>query len=261
MMNQRMTVVIKSCDGYADLWAPESSFLRRYWPDCPYEIVLVTETKPLPADTVYSRVICTNDNGWSSSVLYALDQIDTPYVMLLLEDLWPDALIDTSAIERCLDIMEDNAVGFMQTEAHRFRAEPHPADGNYSVVPVGAPYRINASPGIWNIAFLRTILRTGETAWDFERLGSYRKESETMTVLCTNKPLFSYIQSCTGPGAVIGGKLTPDAVAFARNNGVSLDLNCRPVQTRYDRIKKLFKNKIYDLCPKLILAVQNLLKK
>ena len=50
MSNERLppdcTVVVAGCDKYADLLAPFSALWRKFWPDCPFETVLLTETVP-----------------------------------------------------------------------------------------------------------------------------------------------------------------------------------------------------------------------
>lgn len=40
------TVVINSCDGYADIRVAFLTLLDRYWPDRPWPLVLNTETLP-----------------------------------------------------------------------------------------------------------------------------------------------------------------------------------------------------------------------
>lgn len=40
------TVLVASCDKYADLLHPFSILWKKYWPDCPFETVLVTESQP-----------------------------------------------------------------------------------------------------------------------------------------------------------------------------------------------------------------------
>lgn len=252
-MSGRMTVVIKTCDLYSDLWVPMSDFLRLFWPDCPYEIVLVTETQELPPNTVFNRVIHTNDTRWSVSMLHMLDSLETPYFMLLLEDLWPSRTVITADIERCLDLMESENIGCVQLQPHNFRSDPLAADGNYSSIPYNVPYRVSASPGIWNASFLRSILLPEESPWEFERVGSYRQTSAAMPVLCANQPLFTPVAT----GAVIAGEWDPVAIDFADKSGVHLSLDRRPIQSKWHKAKRTFKSFVYNLSPRLVLYVQN----
>ena len=44
--SESCTVLVASCDKYADLLGPFSALWRKFWPDCPFEVVLVTESEP-----------------------------------------------------------------------------------------------------------------------------------------------------------------------------------------------------------------------
>ncbi len=43
--NQEMAIIIPACDKYLDIFAEYMRYFRMNWPDCPFEIILVTETK------------------------------------------------------------------------------------------------------------------------------------------------------------------------------------------------------------------------
>jgi hypothetical protein len=84
---QLCTVVIGSTDRYEDCWAPFFQLWSRYWPDCPFEIVLVTDTKSFAWRNTNLRVVhtgLTNAQGasdWSSGILHALSEVRTPYIL------------------------------------------------------------------------------------------------------------------------------------------------------------------------------------
>ena len=40
MVDERVTLLVPSCDRYADLWPTFFALLRRQWPDCPFRVVL-----------------------------------------------------------------------------------------------------------------------------------------------------------------------------------------------------------------------------
>lgn len=251
----KMTVLVVSCDKYADLWNPMSDFLRIFWPDCPYEIALATESAAAPAETVYLRTIQCGQAQWSGCVLNALDAVQTPYVLFTLDDLWPGGRVDTGAIARLLDLMERDHIGDVHLRAEGEDQKDYAPDTSLREYAFGTPYRISASTSIWDVAFLRSVLRAEETAWEFERLGSFREEGKRQTVLvCKNSP-FPIINLASG--AVERGKWEPAALEFAARHSVAVETSKRPVKTRLDRMKKSLKSFVYNLNPKLILAVQN----
>ena len=46
----RVTLLVNSCDAYADLWQPFFTLLKRYFVPLPAEILLNTETKDFAFD-------------------------------------------------------------------------------------------------------------------------------------------------------------------------------------------------------------------
>ena len=41
-MNKDLSVIVTSCDAYHDVETPFIMLFRKHWPDCPFELVLVT---------------------------------------------------------------------------------------------------------------------------------------------------------------------------------------------------------------------------
>ena len=75
-MNSACTVVVGSCDKYADLLGPFITLFRKFWPDCPFEVVLVTESDPHIEG--FDRVILTGrGKPWCKMSAEALEQIES----------------------------------------------------------------------------------------------------------------------------------------------------------------------------------------
>ena len=56
----RVTLLVNSCDAYADLWQPFFTLLKRYFVPLPDEILLNTETKEFHLDGVKLRCVHSN---------------------------------------------------------------------------------------------------------------------------------------------------------------------------------------------------------
>ena len=254
MPSDRMSLVVMSCDRYADLWNPMSDCLKRFWPDCSFEILLSAESAIPAPETVFHRTVHSNCAAWSGRLLDTLDSIITPYTMLLLDDLWPSQTISTASIEGILDLMERDSIGDVHLRNEGADQRDYEKDPAYRIYASGAPYRISASAAIWNTAFLKSVLRPEESAWEFERIGSYREEAQKLPVLvCKTSPLSVVCDS----GAVEQGKWEPLALAFAKEQGILVDSTKRPVKNWRDRLRKSIKSFVYNANPKLVLAIQN----
>jgi len=255
MVQNRLTVLVMSCDKYSDLWNPMSDFLRLFWADCPYEIVLSTETKMPKEGAVFTRTVHSKRPAWSGRVLDSLAGMDTPYVLFLLDDLWPGGKIDTCRLESLIDLMERDGIGDIHLRKEGADQKDYDKDADFRLYALNAPYRISASASLWNRNFLMSVMREEENAWDFERIGSFRDEGKRMPVLVCKESPFPIIDCAAG--AVERGKWEPKALQFAAQNGVSVDTSHRSIKTRRDQVKVAIKSFLYNLNPGLILHVQN----
>ena len=254
MTRSRMSVLVMSCDQYSDMWNPMSDFLRKFWPDCPYEIILSTELGKPASGTVFNRIVNSNRSAWSGRVLDTLESIQTKYTMLLLDDMWPSKRIDNVAIECILDMMEHDHIGDVHLREEGTNQRDYSLNPAFRVYADNAPYRISASASIWDTGFLKSVLRPKESAWEFERIGSYREEGKLLPVLvCKSTPLSIVCVS----GAVEQGKWEQAALDFAAEHQVAVDSGKRPIKSKRDRFRKSIKNFIYNANPSFVLMVQN----
>ena len=154
-MNDNCTVLVASCDKYADLLGPFSTLWRKFWPDCPFKVVLVTESEPANAtELCFDRVVaCGAGGNWCSRLVQALDTIGTTYVLMLCDDYYLEKPVQTARIlERLAQAKAFDAANL------RLIPNPKPSipyrDGLMEYRKQTA-YCIATQAGIWNREFLR----------------------------------------------------------------------------------------------------------
>ena len=76
MINADCTVLVCSCDKYADVVGPFAALYRKYWPDCPFETVLVTETD-LGQSGFDRTIACGEGLNWCEMLVMALGSVFT----------------------------------------------------------------------------------------------------------------------------------------------------------------------------------------
>lgn len=171
----RCTVVVSSCDRYADLWDPFFKILSQQWPDIGYPVVLLTEKAPYTCAYMDIDVFHTGDMPWGKMLRKCLQAIDTEYVMLLLEDFFPLERVDQGRIEQCLDWMDqdrDIAVfSFFRGPGDNIRDNRYP---HFERRPQEGEYRFNCQPAVWRRERLIEFIRPHESPWAWELLGSKR---------------------------------------------------------------------------------------
>ena len=82
----RVTLLVNSCDAYADLWQPFFTLLKRYFVPLPAEILLNTETKDFAFDGLNLRCVHSTAPTYGERMTDALREVKTEYTLLLLDE-------------------------------------------------------------------------------------------------------------------------------------------------------------------------------
>lgn len=239
-MDGSCTVLVTSCDAYLDVEGPFLTLFRRYWPDCPFELVLLTETT---AGTGFDRTIRTGKGKtWSEMLVEALDLISTPYVMMLMNDYYLESKVDTSLILRRLaEAQEKNALNY------RLCPDPPRAVKNTA-------YSVSCKAGLWNREFLRGLASRTKSAWEFERYGSFMfDENDPRPILVTERQEFPFLD------VVHKGCWEKFGVELLAREGIDYDYSVRGLPPFHVKAKEWLKNIVFCLNPNLVTRLQNAL--
>lgn len=246
------TVLVASCDKYADVIGPFATLWRKYWPDCPFETVLVTETAPANAGAFDRVIACGGGLNWCSRLVIALKQVKTPHVILLCDDYYLVAPVNTDLILRRLDQAR-------RFDAANLRLIPNPVTKlpfreGLRAYAKNTAYCIATQAGIWDRMFLLRLAVGRASIWEFERYGSFDLKGETRPLLVTPTKEFPFVD------AVHKGYWDPFGVQALKENGVDYDFAKRGLPPVGVRVREGFKALVFRLFPNtLIVRVQNLL--
>ena len=100
-IKDQCTVIVSSWDGFADCWPFFDHGLKKYWPDCPWRVLLMT-TGSVPQFEGIEAVNLQEDRGWATNLKRTLEHVSTPYVLYLQEDYWIEKQVDTTALANVL---------------------------------------------------------------------------------------------------------------------------------------------------------------
>ena len=232
------SLLVVSCDAYADLWPPFFSLLERNWPDCPFQRLLLTNSAIYKRSDV--RVLQTGpDEGWATNLSKALPQVETPYVLMMLEDFLLNRRVVSPLLIRLLEELHE-----LQGAYLRLRPFP-PADFPLARFPLlgeiepGAPYRAALQAAFWKVESLRELLIPGETPWEMEHLGSRRSDMLNEGFYCVHRPALSYV------AGVSLGKWTPWGIAACREQGIPIDRVARTALSKRETLRAI-PGKIYN---------------
>ena len=254
-MNKDCTVVVGSCDKYADLLDPFITLFRKYWPDCPFEVVLVTETDPHVVG--FDRTIAYGGGmNWASRMRKALGEVTTSHVIMLCDDYYLVSPVETRKLLLRLGQMKSlDAVNL------RLIPNPAPKSGNSRPVDYGlfeyrknTAYCIATQAGFWDRVFLMRLLCAKSSIWEFERYGSFAVGDEKRPLLVTQTKEFPFID------AVHKGHWEKFGVKCLADNGIDYDFSKRGLPPFQTRLVEGLKGLVFALVPNnWIVRVQNAL--
>jgi len=227
-----VTILISSCDAYADCWPPFWHGVNKYWPDCPYPLAVISNYKDSSIPQLRAIKV-GQDRDWTTNMLCALEQVDTPFLLLTMEDLWISRQVDTAAIQSYVALLEQNQADYI-----RLYPAP-PADGvallegRLGTLTAQSPYRTSLQMALWRKSVLVELLRPGENPWQFELLGTPRSRVYGERFLSvrdlrdeTGNLQNHYIEYvCT---AINKGKWSQEAKDYAQQEELAIDFSTRP---------------------------------
>jgi hypothetical protein len=198
---RNMSVLICSSDKYKSLWNLHFDFLNRYWSDCPYPVYLGTDS--LKFEKINTLLTTGNRLSWSSCLLEWLNQIETEYVLLTLEDFIIRRQIITSEINHCLEFIVNQNIDCLRLVARPlpfYRDNENKLFGSYDK---RMPYIVSLQASIWKKTTLMSLIVEGESIWEFEIYGSFRaKLQEKLRFYGVYRTIFDY-----GEHIIDGGKM------------------------------------------------------
>lgn len=219
------TVVVSSFDGFADCWAHFEYGLTKYWPDCPWTVVLLTG-RARPEMRHLDVWPMGEDLGWAANLKNAIGRIESEYILYLQEDYWLSRPVDTARLVGWLELMHRRNWQYL-----RLNPCPPPERLLSDCPDVGecvvdSKYRVSLQAAFWNRHFLDDLLYVGEDGWDFESRSMDRLKDRPNICFSLSasptSPNFSGLDYCAGT-AVRRGQWTRGAVEYARRE--KLDLN------------------------------------
>ena len=246
-------MLVTSCDAYRDVERPFAALFRKYWPDCPFELVLLSETES--GTPGFDRAICTGEGlNWSQMLVRALGEIDSPYVLMLMNDYFLVSPVDAERMSRRLE----EAVA---RKALNLRLNPNPPPPGISNAshdspalpfPKNCAYAVSCQAGFWERGFLRDLAAKTKSAWEFERRGSFMfDETDTRPLLVTPTKEFPFVD------AVHKGYWEPWGIAALKDNAIDYDFSARGLPPFSVRFKEAVKRFVWKLGPDAVTRLQN----
>lgn len=240
----KITMLLLSCDNYSDIWDDFFNLKERFWPDCEYQWFIVTESKDYVRKNV-STIKCGTALSWAGRFRLAVNQVETPYVGLYLDDFFIKSPIDNNRIKSFLELMEKEKVSFLNlgNVFHYILRQPNLKyfAPHLVVIPQHLRYGIDTGAAIWDKSFLLEKLGEGEySAWKFESDRCAEAASEKGLgglILCDDQLSFNVSEI----PVIIQGQFYPEAIKYFKEEVGYKILSKRKVMSAWEVRKYKFK--------------------
>jgi len=215
--NNDLSIVVNTCDSYADVLKLFFAAFDEYWPECEYNVYINTEQN----QDNYGRATIINYHAidgidrWGDRLLKALSFVDSEFVLMLYDDFILEASIDKEIIKNIIELMKkdpDASVSYLINTNLPIQADS--AVGSFSLVKDRCDYRLNSAPAIWRKSDLMRFTGKNDNPWAWEIFGSYRTydmKNNFYTIAPGIKDIYQY-DYCKG-GAIYRGRWVRAVVA------------------------------------------------
>lgn len=241
--DNKCTILINSCDAFSDVWDLFFKSLEINWPTCKYKIVLNTETKKYNKYNVKTinfehRLI---NNSWGNRYKHVLKQIDTPYVIPILDDfVLKDRFLGDTLIEKCIDWLDNYSdIAVFYFRKHLYALNQVTEFPNFCLLPSKCDYKLTTGIGIWRKTILNKTLCGYESPWEWEINRSKRvwKFNERFYAMIKDEPpIFNFPYG----GVIRRGLWNLEAKELSEKYDVAINFSNRGFMDENDpfRIKK-----------------------
>lgn len=227
-MNSRdlMTVIFVGFDGYSDMWGDCMSLYHRFWKDCPYRTIFVNNEKEVSfggVDVIHAGI----NAEWSMKVRLAVQEAQTPYICLLLEDFLVGEKINTKRIDSTVRFINQEKLKYYKlanmSRAVKNRNPYYKGKKFLHIIPESDEYGVSLQAAIWDKDYLLKLLGEGNyNAWIFEF--NRVREAEGKPDIPNQGCVFDDRNILNLQHGVIQSKYLPGTIRYFKKKGINLNV-------------------------------------
>jgi len=246
-----VSILVVGFDGYIDVWNHFFSLINNYWPDRPKTYLATSELTPNYKDVTV--LPAGPGSEWSKRTYNALQHIDTPYVILMLEDFYITDFVDNNVLADSINLIKSNDIKFYQIQSPNYKRDKKLGyafnnNEDIRVIPSDKDYVLNLQSVIWNKEYLMSVIgNKNYNAWVFE-LNNIHKDinSKRIEYLIDTRNILHITH------AIVQSKYLRPAVKQLKTIGHPINLEERLAFNRIDQFKYDLKVYISDRAPKCL---------
>jgi len=231
-----VTIVVGTLDLYSAVWQGLCHGLQKYWLDCPWPVVFITNNLDAP----YGQTIKVGgDNAdWTGRMKRGLGQIRSPVILWLTSDNWITAHPNAKALIAFANyVLSGKAAHIWLYPGHDYDMvrKPFTPDTRLMTLVHNSPYRCSLKPSLWKREVFLSLLKDGEWPWEFESNASKRSQKlGTRFLIVKRWGYFPFVMTGDPSGRwnrppVMKGHWTEGARQYAKREGLQIDFARHPI--------------------------------
>ena len=230
MKNNKLAIVILSCDKFSSLWPLFFKRLDENFPiNCAKVYLLSNHINSNIKSDHAVEVVCVGDDiSWSSNLRKLLIGISEQNILLLMDDAPLSQVVKVKDFQHFYNLFVENKMNYLNLKAS---PAPNSNIGDYfgEILP-STSYRTAITPSFWRKDILLNLLKDDENAWQFEINGSSR--SDRYEGFCAvKKPIL------ISDHIVIKGKVDRKIFKKLKDNNEHIDIDF-PVMSSWEHFKE-----------------------
>lgn len=254
-MQDKLSVLISSCDKFSDLWNENIKAYRKYWRENPCDTYLITDRETKWIATNVNVVVVEGQDDFPLRIKYALDSITTPYVLVTLDDYFLIDPVKNEKIEYLLGRMEKEHIQYLSLYNRRVtkKRQYQPLE-MFIPIDLQKKYAITLYPAIWEVDFLKKTIQDDLSPWLYEVSLTKTAIKENANCQASLAGVYNILD------VVRKGKVLHKAQRYFKKHGI--DIGTRPSISYGTEIKLLLLDIISWYTPKkLFIKVKRIARK
>ncbi len=250
--NADMAILVYSCWKNRDMWRIFLKLFRKYWQNCPYRLILLTDKYNGKGEAYDFDDIVVCDSNWHDMIMAGIECAGTEYIMLWMDDYLLCDYIQNEDIAYYVEkARKHHAANLRLAESPTIPSKVFEGDRELNCYKPGTAYSFSTQVGIWNVDFLKKNMKEDWSAWDFERKGSLEVKDYAYPLLAARNYTFPYEEG------VRRGKWMDNGIRLCQRNNIRLDFKKRKPMSSFELAWIYLKGGILGLNPTFIVKVQN----
>ena len=216
--SKEIAFIVSSCDKYYFLWDPFFKSLKKYWPDCPFNLYLITNLQEYNNAKVKTLKI-GEDKSFSDNLIKAISMVEENKFILWFEDVFFSGKVLTNEFLELLYNAEKNNCDYLKLSNDMpLSYESSKLTEFTGELPKNIKYRSALGLAFYKRNVLKDLLIPGLNAWELDKSNLSNNLPYKFCALNLKGLNLNYIPY---EHLLIKGKWNRSAIKFLKKEGFS----------------------------------------